>query len=47
LNLVSIFGYTNASWTLKCDLTCEFTCRIIKRMDKTRGTRRHAAKRFS
>ncbi|HEX5005864.1 MAG TPA: NAD(P)/FAD-dependent oxidoreductase, partial [Hyphomonadaceae bacterium] len=33
-NLVSIFGYTNASWTLKCDLTCEFTCRIIDRMDK-------------
>ena len=35
-NLVSIFGYTNASWTLKCDLTCEFACRLIKRMDKTR-----------
>ena len=35
-NLVSIFGYTNASWTLKCDLTCEFTCRLIKRMDKTK-----------
>jgi cation diffusion facilitator CzcD-associated flavoprotein CzcO len=34
-NLVSIFGYTNASWTLKCDLTCEFTCRIIARMDQT------------
>lgn len=34
-NLVSIFGYTNASWTLKCDLTCEYTCRIIKKMDKT------------
>ncbi len=33
-NLVSIFGYTNASWTLKCDLTCEFTCRIIARMDQ-------------
>jgi cation diffusion facilitator CzcD-associated flavoprotein CzcO len=33
-NLVSIFGYTNASWTLKCDLTCEFTCRIIARMDE-------------
>jgi cation diffusion facilitator CzcD-associated flavoprotein CzcO len=33
-NLVSIFGYTNASWTLKCDLTCEFTCRIIARMDR-------------
>jgi len=35
-NLVSIFGYTNASWTLKCDLTCEFACRLMKRMDKTR-----------
>lgn len=34
-NLVSIFGYTNASWTLKCDLTCEYTCRIMKRMQKT------------
>jgi cation diffusion facilitator CzcD-associated flavoprotein CzcO len=34
-NLVSIFGYTNASWTLKCDLTCEFTCRNIARMDQT------------
>jgi monooxygenase len=33
-NLISIFGYTNASWTLKCDLTCEFTCRIIARMDE-------------
>ena len=33
-NLVSIFGYTNASWTLKCDLTCEYTCRILARMDR-------------
>ncbi len=33
-NMVSVFGYTNASWTLKCDLTCEFACRVIKRMDK-------------
>ncbi len=33
-NLVSIFGYTNASWTLKCDLTCEYTCRLIERMDR-------------
>ncbi|MDP3740093.1 MAG: NAD(P)/FAD-dependent oxidoreductase [Hyphomonadaceae bacterium] len=32
-NLISIFGYTNASWTLKCDLTCEFTCRLIAKMD--------------
>lgn len=33
-NLVSVFGYTNASWTLKCDLTCEYVCRIIAHMDK-------------
>ena len=26
-NLASAFGYTNASWTLKCDLTCEYVCR--------------------
>ncbi len=32
-NLVSIFGYTNASWTLKCDLTCEFACRLMAKMD--------------
>src|ERR1039458_2618722 len=28
-NLASSFGYTNASWTLKCDLTCEYVCRLI------------------
>ena len=33
-NLVSAFGYTNASWTLKCDLTCEYTCRLLSHMDK-------------
>jgi monooxygenase len=33
-NLVSVFGYTNASWTLKCDLTCEYVCRLIRHMDK-------------
>ena len=27
-------GYTNASWTLKCDLTCEYICRLINHMDK-------------
>ena len=32
-NLASAFGYTNASWTLKCDLTCEFVCRLLNRMD--------------
>jgi hypothetical protein len=26
-------GYTNASWTLKCDLVCEYVCRLLKFMD--------------
>lgn len=33
-NLASAFGYTNASWTLKCDLTAEYVCRLLKRMDQ-------------
>jgi cation diffusion facilitator CzcD-associated flavoprotein CzcO len=33
-NLASAFGYTNASWTLKCDLTAEYVCRILKHMDR-------------
>ena len=32
--LASAFGYTNASWTLKCDLTCEYVCRLINYMDR-------------
>jgi cation diffusion facilitator CzcD-associated flavoprotein CzcO len=37
-NLASSFGYTNASWTLKCDLTCEYVCRLLNYMDR-RGWR--------
>jgi monooxygenase len=33
-NLASSFGYTNASWTLKADLTCEYICRLLNYMDK-------------
>lgn len=33
-NLASAFGYTNASWTLKCDLTCEYVCRLLNIMDE-------------
>ena len=33
-NLATAFGYTNASWTLKCDLTCEYVCRLLIYMDK-------------
>ncbi len=31
-NLAVAFGYTNASWTLKCDLTCEYVCRLLNHM---------------
>lgn len=31
-NLASSFGYTNASWTLKSDLTAEYVCRLLKHM---------------
>ena len=34
-NLISTFGYINASWTLKADLTAEFACRVINHMDRT------------
>jgi cation diffusion facilitator CzcD-associated flavoprotein CzcO len=34
-NLASAFGYTNASWTLKCDLTCEYVTRVLNHMRKT------------
>ena len=27
-------GYTNASWTLKCDLNCTYICRVINYLDK-------------
>jgi len=33
-NLVQTFGYINASWTLRADLTAEYTCRLINRMDE-------------
>jgi monooxygenase len=32
-NLAVALGYTNASWTLKCDLTCEYVCRLLAHMD--------------
>ena len=27
-------GYTNASWTLKCDLTSAYVCRLLNHMDR-------------
>jgi monooxygenase len=31
-NLAGVFGYTNASWTLKADLICGYVCRLLNHM---------------
>ena len=31
-NLAMAVGYTNASWTLKCDLTCDYVARLLNEM---------------
>ena len=33
-NLALAIGYTNASWTLKCDLVSEYVCRLLSHMDR-------------
>jgi cation diffusion facilitator CzcD-associated flavoprotein CzcO len=33
-NMAYAMGYTNASWTLKCDLTAEYVCRLLNYMDQ-------------
>jgi cyclohexanone monooxygenase len=33
-NLALTFGYTNASWTLKADLTAGYVCRLLRAMDR-------------
>jgi cation diffusion facilitator CzcD-associated flavoprotein CzcO len=33
-NLAGVFGYINASWTLKADLICAYVCRLLNRMDR-------------
>lgn len=38
-NLVSTFGYTNASWTLGADLTSEYVCRLLNLMEKKSVTK--------
>ena len=32
-NLANTMGYTNASWTLKADLTARYVCRLLRYMD--------------
>lgn len=34
-NLALAIGYTNASWTLKCDLTCDYVCRLLNHLHRT------------
>src|SRR6185369_4851209 len=33
-NLAFAVGYTNASWTLKCDLAAGYVCRLLNHMDE-------------
>jgi cation diffusion facilitator CzcD-associated flavoprotein CzcO len=37
-NFAYVFGYTNASWTLKVDLACAWICRVIDHMRHTGST---------
>ena len=32
-NMAFVFGYTNASWTLRADLICEYFCRLVNYLD--------------
>ena len=34
-NFALAFGYTNASWTLKADLTCDHVCRLLNHLRET------------
>ncbi|MEM9714025.1 MAG: NAD(P)/FAD-dependent oxidoreductase [Actinomycetota bacterium] len=34
-NLVSSFGYINASWTLRADITCGYVCRVLNHLRDT------------
>jgi cation diffusion facilitator CzcD-associated flavoprotein CzcO len=38
-NLAQFFGYTNASWTLKADLTATWLCRLLEHMDRSGAQR--------
>ncbi|WP_225205419.1 flavin-containing monooxygenase [Novosphingobium huizhouense] len=34
-NLAAVFGYLNASWTLRADLNAEYVCKLLNRMRET------------
>ena len=33
-NLAVVFGYLNASWTLRADINSEFVCRVLNEMER-------------
>ena len=37
-NLIQTFGYINASWTLRADLTSEYGVRVLNHLSKTNTT---------
>jgi len=43
-NLRLLFGYVNASWSLRADVISRFFCRLLKAIDEARrgGLRRRA-----
>jgi hypothetical protein len=34
-NFALAIGYTNASWTLKCELTCQYVVRLLNHLHET------------
>jgi cation diffusion facilitator CzcD-associated flavoprotein CzcO len=38
-NLISTFGYINASWTLRADINSSYACRLLNHMKKTGAER--------
>ena len=37
-NFSAVFGYLNASWTLRADIVAEYVCRVLNHMDATGTT---------
>lgn len=33
-NMTAVFGYTNASWTLRADLTSEYMCKVLNHLER-------------
>jgi cation diffusion facilitator CzcD-associated flavoprotein CzcO len=44
-NMVWVFGYFRASWTLRSDLVADFVCRLLKHMDEKQASKVEVALR--